>query len=268
MATDKLEKALSAIAELEGARRTDAPLSTVDPRALLLVTIIYLAALLSLSLHSVANLILFSLYPVVSASMSPVNFGRVFRKSLYALPFVALIGIFNPIYNHRGALSVGEITISQGWIEFFSITLRGLLSVQSVLIAVYSAGFIRLCRGMQQMRMPAMFAVQLMLVYRYTFVLLREARDMQMAREARSFGRTSYPPKMWGVFIGQLLLRTAERSRRIYRAMLARGFDGRVPMLNAGKWHTSDTLYLAVWTALIAAGRLTDASTLFTFINN
>ena len=55
------------------------------------------------------------------------------------------------------------------------------------------------------------------------------AAAMQQARDARSFGRRSYPLKIWGTLVGQLLIRTFDRAEQISRAMLARGFSGRIP---------------------------------------
>jgi cobalt/nickel transport system permease protein len=41
-----------------------------------------------------------------------------------------------------------------------------------------------------------------------------------------------------------LLLRTLERAERIHRAMLARGFDGRLPVGQPLAWQWRDTLFL------------------------
>lgn len=65
--------------------------------------------------------------------------------------------------------------------------------------------------------MPAVFTTQLLFVYRYLFVLIEEAAAMQQARDARSFGRKSYPLKVWGTLVGQLLIRTFDRAERIRR---------------------------------------------------
>ena len=69
---------------------------------------------------------------------------------------------------------------------------------------------------------------QLLLLYRYIFVLGDEARRMAQARRLRSFGRRGMGWRVYGQMLGQLLLRTFARAQRIYLAMKARGFDGNV----------------------------------------
>lgn len=81
---------------------------------------------------------------------------------------------------------------------------------------------------------------------------------MQRARDARSFGRRSYPLKVWATLVGQLLIRTFERAELISRAMLARGFTGRIPAdgFESPAWKMRDTLFLAAWCLVLVLLRL------------
>ena len=72
------------------------------------------------------------------------------------------------------------------------------------------------------------FATQLLLLYRYIFVLGEEALRMTRARSLRSFGRRGMGLRVYAQMLGQLLLRTYARAQRVYLAMLCRGFDGQV----------------------------------------
>lgn len=262
----KIEKAQLSLALIEKASQEESALGNIDPRAKLLVTLLYLVAVLSFPLHSVAPLIVFAIYPIVASAMSGTPFETIFRKSLYVLPFIAFIGIFNPIAHRQTALFISGTAVSEGWLEFASILLRGLLTVQGVLVLIYSTDFYRLCRALTRMGIPAIFASQLMFVYRYLFVLIDEAVSMDRARRSRSYGRRHYSLRLYGIFVGQLLLRTVERSRRIYNAMLSRGFDGSIPATGAHtRWHTRDTLFLAIWAILFAAARLLNVAAIFNF---
>lgn len=55
---------------------------------------------------------------------------------------------------------------------------------------------------------------------------------MLRARDARGYGRRSYPIGLWAETVGQLLLRTLDRAEHIHNAMLARGFTGRIPAVD------------------------------------
>lgn len=58
--------------------------------------------------------------------------------------------------------------------------------------------------------------------------------------------------------LGNLLLRTMDRAERIHRAMLARGFDGSVPLLRPLRIRASDTVFLLILSAAFVLLRIYD----------
>lgn len=267
----KLQYVLCELDAMERTARRQSPLHCLDARSKLLVTVIFLVAMLSVPLSWLSEILLFSIFPIVTAAMGGLDFRTIFRRSLVVLPFVAFIGVFNIFYDRQPALHIGALVVTRGWVTFLSIVLRGLLSVQALLVLVYSTGYYRLCRGMQRLGVPSVFTTQLLFVYRYIYVLVEEAMAMQRARDARSFGRKSYPLRVWGTLVGQLLIRTFDCAERISRAMLARGFTGRIPDAVAERtaWKMRDTLFLAAWGAVLVLIRaLHPAETLSALLNN
>lgn len=225
--------------------------SSISAPVMLIVTIIYLVATLSVPLTAPQRLIWLAVYPVITSEMLGIGFGKLFLSSLWVLPVVILIAVFNPILDTTTVLHIGGIAISKGWVTFTSIILRGLLSMQGVLILIRSTGFYEMCNSMRSIGLPSVLTTQLLLSYRYIGVMIEEAVTMKRAREARGFGRKSYPLKMWGVFVGQLLIRSIERAGRIHRAMKARGFDGSLPMKPTEGSNRKSYIFLAVWTVII-----------------
>lgn len=264
----KLEKALYELNRMEQAAGQSDVLHALDPRAKLLVTLLFLIAVLSLPLQHLAGLILFLVYPIISCSMAGIGYGSICKRSLIILPFILFIGIFNPIFDRQVVFYIGSVGITAGWISFLSILLRGLLSVQAVFVLIFSTGFYNLCRGMQKLGIPVLFTTQLLFVYRYLFVLLQEALNMERARASRSFGRKSYTFRLWGIFIGQLLIRTIERSERIHRAMLSRGFTGTIEGRFHFTWRTRETFYLMLWSIVFLLLRFYHPGELFYLFTN
>lgn len=255
-----LEKAILTLGRIS---KCDAGSATsVDPRCLLLVTLLYLITVLSLPVGSLGMLLWFALYPIVESPLCGLSYSSVFVRSLVVLPFVAFIGIFNPVLHTGVAFTVAGVSVSQGWVEFMSILLRGLFSMQAVVILISATGFVGMCRSLGRLGIPSFLTAQLMLIYRYLIVLLQEALSMRRAREARGFGRKSMPLKVWGPFIGQLFLRTVTRSQHIHRAMLARGFNGSFPPNPKERthWRLSDTVVICCWTIIFAAMRMFNIS--------
>lgn len=255
-----LERAIAVLYERQTAATVDSHISGIDPRALLVVTIAYLVAMLSVPMLSAGMLVWFAVYPIVSAPLAHIAYERLFVKSLIVLPLLIAIGAFSPIYDHRTAFMAGSVAVSCGWVIFFSTIIRGLLSMQALLLLIYVAGFNRMCSAMSGLHVPAVLVTQLLMVYRYMVVLLEEALVMQRARNARGYGRSSFGVKMWGPFVGQLLLRSLARARRIHRAMLSRGFVATLPAGPRQRWTTPDTVYCFVWIVVFIALRCLNIS--------
>lgn len=260
----KLEKAYLTIQRMELRSSVNPPV--IDPRILLITSVVYLVTMLSVPLGRLSMLIWFSLIPIVTAQWLGLGFGRIFIKSLFILPFVILIAIFNPIIDRAPAFVAGGLVITRGWLTFLSVILRGLLAVQMLIVLTEACGFNGICRTMHKLGIPSFLTDQLMFVYRYISVLLSEAIAMRRAREARGFGRKSYPLKLWGVMIGQLFLRAIDRSERINKAMLARGFNGYIPAYGDEEKHSGmeSRLYLLIMVVSIACMRIFDLSYIIT----
>ncbi|MDD3037562.1 cobalt ECF transporter T component CbiQ [Bacteroides sp.] len=265
---NKLEKGIYELNRMEQTSEQSSPLHKLDARAKLLVTLLFLFFVLSLSLNDLAGLILCLIYPIVSCTMAGISYGVVFKRSLIVLPFIVFIGIFNPILDKQVVFYVNGIGITAGWISFLSIIIRGLISVQAVFILILTTGFYNVCRGLGRLGIPSLLTTQLLFVYRYISVLMQEALSMDRARAARSFGRKSYPFKMWGVFIGQLLIRTIDRSERIHRAMLARGFTGNIEGNSHSVWRTKETLFVVLWICLFLLLKIYHPTELFNVFTN
>lgn len=259
------------LCELEAMERTahrQSPLHCLDARAKLIVTAVFLVTMLSVPLYRLSEILLYFVFPIVTAARGGLNYLPIFRRSLIVLPFVAFIGVFNLFYDREPIFRIGMLPVTAGWISFLSIILRGLLSVQALLILVYSTGYYRICRSMQQLGVPSVFTTQLLFVYRYIYVLVDESLAMSRARDARSFGRKSYPLKVWGTLIGQLLIRTFDRSEAIGRAMLARGFTGTIPaaIYPRTPWRMRDTRFLIGWSAVLILIRVFYPAEIFSFM--
>lgn len=224
--------------------------SRIDTRALMTITVIFIFFILILPLENPERVIWFAIYPIIMSPLSNQTYSSVFRKSLIVLPFILFIGIFNPIYDKRLAFDVMNVGISYGWLSFFTILVRGLLATQSIIILIKTSGFINICNALASLHFLKVFTTQLLLLYRYLGLLLEEASNIHHAIISRGYGKKSFPIKMWANITGSLLIRTFERSKRIHNAMLARGFDGTIPLGVYLRWTNKDTLFCLIWLSI------------------
>lgn len=236
----------------------------ISAPSMLVVTLLFIIAVLSVPVQEPQKIIWFAVYPIIASEITSIGFGKVFIKSLWIIPFIALIGMFNPIIDTRTAFRVGNVGVSCGWVSFTSIILRGLLSFQAVLILVMTTGFLDMFNSMRRLGCPAVLTTQLFLTYRYIAVIMEEALTMKRARTARGYGKKKYPLVLWGRLVGQLLVRSMQRATRIHKAMCARGFNGTMPTGNSLSWNGRAFLWLAVWITVIIALRFIDFSDFIT----
>jgi cobalt/nickel transport system permease protein len=204
----------------------DTAIHRLDPRAKVLTTLIFVICVVSCGKYELSALFPFLLYPVFMITLGNIPVLYLAKKIAVIIPFAVVVGMFNPLLDRQVMLHVGTLGITGGWISFASIVVRAVLTVSSALVLVAVTGFPGICAALEHLGMPQPFAVQLLFVYRYIFVLAEEGGQMARARELRTFGARGRGIRAYGSMIGHLLLRTWIRAERIHMAMLARGFSG------------------------------------------
>ena len=234
--------------------RMDSPVHRLDARVKSLTTAAFIVAVMSFPRYEVSALMPFFLYPAALMAWGGIPPGFILRKVLIASPFALAVGILNPWLDRHVMATLGPYGISGGWLSLLSIIARFALTVSAALALVACTGMHRLCAGLDRMGLPRVFVVQLQLLHRYLFVIAAEGLRMRRGVELRSMGR---PVRLhtYASLVGHLLLRSMDRAQRVYQAMVARGFDGRVRVLRPGAVRTADVAFLAGWIVFFAVAR-------------
>jgi cobalt/nickel transport system permease protein len=217
----------------------------LDPRVKLIVTIVFIVSVVSFPKYEILRLIPFFLFPVFMMTAGNIPSGFVLKRMLFVSPFVIMTGIFNPILDSKTFHLVSGLTISAGWVSFFSIMLRFLLTVSSALLLIATTSFYGVCHALNSLGLPRAFVIQMVFLYRYTFVLAGEAMRMVRGVTIRSSNRGMG----MGTFVnllGVLFLRTMKRSEAIYQAMCSRGFDGEVRLLRSLRIRLNDLAFAII----------------------
>lgn len=159
---------------------------------------------------------------------------------LFLLPFFFILPLSFP----------GEAVVSLWGITFVweGLRMACLIFVKAfaiVLITFSAFGTARFDVSMvalQHLKCPLIVTQMLLFTYRYTFVFLEEMRRMQMAMRIRGFVLKSdlYTLQVMGNFVGTLLVRSFERTERIYKAMLSKGYQGEFHTLVRFQVHYQD----------------------------
>ncbi len=250
-----LRSSLIELGAMDQLSRLDTPVHRRDPRAKLLTALAFILVTVSFGKYEISALLPLLFFPVAMASLGRVPLGLIGRKLLFAAPFVLFVGLFNPFFDHQAVARLGGVILTGGWVSFASILLRSALTLSVALLLVAVTGMPALCAAMERLGVPRAFAVQLLFLYRYLFVLAEEALRMTRARELRSFGRRGRGMRAASSMLGHLLLRTLDRAERIYHAMKSRGFTGEVRVLRPMRPGWGDAAFVLGWCAFFAAVR-------------
>lgn len=251
-----IETALRDLNRLDLLAGGDSAIHRLDPRAKVFVTLAYIVAVVSFGRHEVSALLPFAVFPLAMVAVSGIPPAVVLRKLLVVLPFAALVGLFNPLFDREPLLALGSLPVSGGWVSFLSIILRAALTVGAAVVLVAVTGFSGVCLALQRFGVPQAFVVQLLFLYRYIFVLGDEGIRMTRARELRSFGGRGMGFKAYGALVGSLLLRTWDRAERIHMAMLSRGFRGEFHVRRESTFGQREVVFTAGWCLLFLLLRL------------
>lgn len=198
--------------------------------------------------------------------LSEEGLGFYLKRSLLALPFVlaALPVIFTMPGQVLFSVNMGSWHFQAsvpGAERFISVLLKSWISVQMAVVLTTTTPFPDLLKAMRALRLPRLLVAVIGLMWRYMFVLADETLRLSRARAARS-GETGDPARKsggsfaWrarvtGGMVGNLFVRSFERSDRIYVAMLSRGYDGEVRNLPQPRTVPATWIILAVGLLLL-----------------
>src|SRR5690606_15220474 len=228
-------------------------LHKLDPRVKILVTVLFIVSNALLPDGAWLAFILAWLFVLVANLISNLGIGFTLKRSIIAFPF-ALIAI-TVLFSIPGKslatfqLLMWEFTITDaGLLRFISILIRSWISVQFAILLVAVTRFPDLIHALEHLKVPAILTTIISFLYRYLFVMTDEVFRLLRARESRSGGITGkrsgggvlWRAKIAGNMVGQLFLRSFERSDRIYHAMVSRGYVGHLYTLNPHEMKSYD----------------------------
>jgi len=234
--------------------RLDSPVHRLDAGAKALVTMAFIVVVMSYDRYAVSALMPLALFPTFMISRGRLPAWNLARKIAVAAPFALLVGLFNP-WLDRAPLDVGPWTIAGGWISLLSILIRFMLTVSAALALVACTGMYRLGGGLERLGVPRIFVTQLLMLYRYLFVVADEGARMMRSVRLRAADGNALSLPVYGSLVGHLLLRSMDRAERVHRAMRARGFDGEVRTLERPRLGAADALFVVGWLLFFLAAR-------------
>jgi cobalt/nickel transport system permease protein len=202
----------------------------------------FILLMVSVSKYDLTGALVLSVFPLFILLSSQVPLKPVAKRLLLLSPFILFMAGANIFFDRR-PLAFGSLILTAGAFSAAVILVKTVSCLTSLLLLSGLLPFHRICAALRGFHVPEVFVTQLTLLYRYCFVLVDEATALEKARRLRSFGRRGKEWRTSAKMLGTLLLRTLDRSERIYRAMASRGFTGSLAGHYSGNWSGQDIAF-------------------------
>lgn len=209
------------------------PLQRWDPRFKILTIGVFIAAVAFVQTLPVALLAMLMACAMIASSRIPLAFVAKLLQwvVLFLLPFFVILPLTYPGHEH-GQVS-GVVFAWEGVRLAWLVVIKAVTIVMCALAIFGTSRFDVAMFAMQRLKCPAVLVQLLLFTYRYIFVFLAEMERMDTAMKARGFIKrpNTYTLKVMGGFIGTLLIRSLERTERVFKAMLSKGYQGELHSL-------------------------------------
>lgn len=248
----KLEQAVKDIHVTDNGEGRFTENDCVHPLSWLLVTIIYIMAVLSFQKYNIIGLAGMVLYILIQCIWYEISIGDMIKRIWPVFFLTGMIGIANPlldrtVYYSAEADFLGKLTITYGMLSMVTLILKGIFCVMASYILVIHIGIRQICYALRLLHIPEEIVTVFLLMHRYLIVLLKELERMQLAYKLRAPGQRGLHFKAWGSFVGLLLLRSIDRAGEVYESMQLRGFNGALQLSSGRDNRVLSIFYVVIW---------------------
>jgi cobalt/nickel transport system permease protein len=217
---------------IDASAHLDSPFHRWDPRVKIVSLLFFIFCVASLARISTGAAAI--ALGLAAAGAARIPWSRSLRRLGAMAGFLLMLIIVTPL---TAPIHPGDPVVVFEHLEFLPINLRGLLPaglvcVKAVAIAllmeplVGTSPLASTMEALAQIGAPRKVGEMILLAHRYVFVFRHEAQRMATSMEVRGFRKRTDMETLraTGNFIGMLLVRSFDRTQRVYEAMLSRGY--------------------------------------------
>jgi cobalt/nickel transport system permease protein len=231
------------------------PVHRLDPRAKIVGLIAITLTAVSTPVEAWPVFVACALVLAAVTSLARVRVRDIWRRARFVLPIVLLAALLIPLFRTGGeSYSLGPLTLHEDGLETFAaVAAKATIGTVAAVLLGATTTFPAVLRGLEAMRVPRLLVLIAAFMYRYLFVIVEEVGRMRAALAARGYQpRNALHAGALGRVATALFLRTYSRGERVYIAMLARGYNGRMPRVTPLVFGRADVAFVAaVLTVLV-----------------
>lgn len=177
---------------------------------------------------------------IVVALASRVPFRFIAVRLVAILPFILFAFLIPFVASGDRVVVLGVPLSEAGLWGAWNIVAKAVIGATATILLAATTDVPDLLRGMSVLKVPPVLVSIAGFMIRYLELIAEEFGRMRVAMSARGYQpRWLWQARPIAAASGALFVRSYERGERIYSAMVARGYDGTMPQLDAppsGGW--------------------------------
>ncbi|MCC3145492.1 cobalt ECF transporter T component CbiQ [Halanaerobium sp. Z-7514] len=235
-------------------------LHQIDPRIKLIIIFLYaLIIAVSSSILMLGQALFLS---IVLLSIARLEFKKVLKRIILVNIFTGSVWLFIPFsYKGEAILHIGPLTASlEGIYYALTISLRANSIMLAVIALLATSKVTDLLQALNYFKFSKKMIYLAYFLYRYLFVLKKELTKLIRSAKARGLENKSCFKTYTGYcyLIAMLLIKSYDRSERVYQAMMARGFNNKIYIKQDFDLKASDLTFLVGFLVILLCFVLID----------
>lgn len=175
-------------------------------------------------------------FPVTLLALARLSPKAVLKRLLLVNGFILFLWVFIPLGSWVGpTMEVWFLRLPANAVRLcLLMTLKTNLIIGASIALLSTTPILSLVHALRHLHLPDKLVQVFFFCWRYLHVLEEELARLLGAMKVRGFEpRTDlHTYRSYGYLVGSLLLKAADRSERVYQAMVCRGFEGKFWMLD------------------------------------
>jgi cobalt/nickel transport system permease protein len=240
---------------VEELARGDSVVHRLDPRVKLVVAGVFCLIVAVAEQHACLGVACVSSVVLLCLARLPLK--QLCVRLLGVNSLIVFLWLFLPFtYSGQVLFSVGPLHATREGIGYaMLITVKSNTILLALIALLATTPTMTLGHAMSHLRVPDKLIHLFFFTFRYVQVLHLEYQRLRTAMRVRGFtpGTNMHTYRSFAYLIGMLLVKSVDRADRIRKAMLCRGFHGRMYLLSHFALTRSDLVVLGIMTLVIGS---------------
>lgn len=213
----------------------DSPVHRLPAHVKLVSLVLFVICVVSTPAHAFWAFGVYAALAVTGVCLAKLPAATVLRRLAVETPFI-VFALLLPFVARGPRLEVLGVSVSEaGVLGAWNVLAKGTLGVVAAIVLSGTTSPRELLTGLERLRLPKTLVAILSFMIRYLSVVSGDLQRMRIARESRAYAGGSVGHlRAVAAGAGSLFVRSYERGERIHLAMLARGYNGSLPLMSGG----------------------------------